>query len=261
VTLAEALSQYFASAASNSNPYTHQELNKFVRMVGPTRPTDQLLPPDVADYAERVVAAGGDVHGRLAPLKEFLTFLRKEGLSNYSLAPHVKIPRASIKHAAAQSKSTVETVPMTETGLAMLKEELEGLKGQRVDIVESIRLAAADKDFRENAPLDAARENQGKTEARIREIEELVRRAVIMDTAGEKGNRAKAGATVQLDDLDTGRNVAYTLVDSTEADPIAGKISVVSPVGKALVGCRKGDEVKVQTPKGVRRYKVSAIKF
>ncbi|MEX2431205.1 MAG: transcription elongation factor GreA [Dehalococcoidia bacterium] len=260
MTLAEALSQYFSSAASSSNPYTHQELNKFARAIGPDLALDQLRPPEVANYAERVVAAGGDVHGRLSPIKEFLTFLRKEGLSSYSLAPHVKIPRASMK-AAAQSKNAFESIPMTETGVTMLKGELDTLKGQRVDIVEAIRLAAADKDFRENAPLDAAKETQGKTEARIREIEEMLRRAVIMDTSADKSNRARVGSTVVLEDLLSGKNVSYTLVDSTEADPVAGKISVVSPVGKAVVGCRKGDEVKVQAPKGERCYKVSSIKF
>jgi transcription elongation factor GreA len=151
--------------------------------------------------------------------------------------------------------------PSRYLSIAMLREELEGLKGQRGEIVESIRLAAADKDFRENAPLDAARENQGKTEARIREIEEMLRRAEIMDTTRDKSNCARVGATVVLQDLNTGKNVSYTLVDSTEADPTAGKISDVSPVGKAVMGRRKGEEVCVLAPKGERRYKVSSINF
>ncbi|MEX2599340.1 MAG: transcription elongation factor GreA [Dehalococcoidia bacterium] len=259
MTLAEALSQYLASVASG-NPYAHQELNRFGRTIGLDRPVAQIRPPDVADYAERVVAAGGDIHGRLTPLKEFLTFLRKEGLSTFSLAPHVKIPRATIK-AAAQAKQAFESIEMTATGISMLKEELETLKGQRGDVVDAIRLAAADKDFRENAPLDAAKEAQGKMESRIREIEEMLRRAVIMDTKKDKSNRARVGATVILEDLGSGKNVSYTLVDSTEADPTAGKISVSSPVGKAVVGAQKGDEVCVQAPKGERRYKVASLKF
>ncbi len=268
MTLAEALSQYFASNTSHNTPYSHQELNKFGRAMGLDRPVDQIRPPDVADYAEGVVKAGGDIHGRLTPVKDFLNFLKKEGLTGsdprtnaaYSLAPHVKIPRANMK-AAAQSKQTAEAVPMTETGLAILKEELETLKGQRAEVADRIRLAAADKDFRENAPLDAAREEQGKAEARIREIEELLRRAVIMDTSADRTNRARAGATVDLEDLSTGKSVRYTLVDSTEADPVAGKISVVSPVGKAIVGRRKGEELAVVVPKGERRYKITAISF
>ena len=174
MTLAEALSNYLAADSSSVSSYSHQELHRFGRAVGLERSIQVLTPPEVARYAEGVISAGGDIQGRLAPLKEFLAFLKKKGLSSHSLAPHVKIPRATAR-AAASAKAAFEVIPMTAAGINALQDELSLLKSQRLDIVESIRLAAADKDFRENAPLDAARENQGKAEGRIREIGETLR--------------------------------------------------------------------------------------
>jgi transcription elongation factor GreA len=257
VKLSEALTQYLSNGASNLKPYAHQELNRFGRTIGLDKSVEHLAPPEVAGYAEGVVAAGGDVHGRLAPLKEFLAYLKKNNFSTHSLAPHVKIPRAT-QRAIAASRQAQETVPMTVDGMALLKDELENLKNARVDVIEAIRLAASDGDFKENAPLDAARENQGKAEARIRELEETLRRAVLIDTKQGKG--ARVGNTVVLQDLETNKNVEYKLTDSAEADPLGGKISIVSPVGEAIVGRNAGDEIAVHTPKGTRRYKISSIK-
>lgn len=255
--LSDALTSYLGAAASTVDSYAHQELHRFGRAVGLEKPVEQLAPPEIADYAEHVVTAGGDVHGRLAPLKEFLNYLKKQGISSHSLAPHVKIPRAT-QRAIAASRQAQDSIPMTKEGIKLLEEEQGMLKGQRGEIIESIRLAAADKDFRENAPLDAARENQGKAEARIRELEDTLRHAVIIDTKGSKG--ARVGNTVVLKDLTSGKNVTYKLTDTAEADPLSGKISIVSPVGGAVVGCSQGDEFAVQTPKGERRYQVSSIK-
>ena len=258
MTLKEALSQYLVHAAANVNSYSHQELHRFGRAIGLERLVDGLAPPEVAGYAEGVVSAGGDVHGRLAPLKEFLTFLKKNGLSSHSLAAHVKIPRATAR-AVAASRAAQLAIPMTEPGMKLLRDELDLLKGQRAGIIESIRLAAADKDFRENAPLDAARENQGKAEARVRELEDTLRHAVLM-RPDNQGKGVRVGNTVVLQDLGAGKNVTYKLTDTADADPAVGKISIASPVGQALLGVFIGDEVAVQVPKGERRYKVSNIK-
>ena len=261
MNVAEAISQYVSGNANKLDSYAHQELHRFGRAIGLERTVEELVPPDVASYAESVVAAGGDIHGRLGPVKEFLAFLKKKGFSDHSLSAHVKIPRASMK-AAAAAKSAFETIDMTEGGLKAVKSELADLKGQRFEIVEAIRIAAADKDFRENAPLDAAREDQGKAEARIRELEETVRRAVVVDPKLQSARAgARVGAAVVLHDIDSGKNVTYTLVDSMEADPAAGKISVASPVGAAIAGRSEGQEVQVQTPKGTRHYRIGSVKF
>ena len=256
--LDEALRQYLSTASSKITSYDHQELHRFGRSIGLDRIVEALAPPEIAGYAEGVVAAGGDIHGRLAPLKEFLGYLNKSGLSAHSLAPHVKIPRATAR-AVAASKRADDSIQMTESGIALLTEELATLKGQREGIIDTIRLAAADKDFKENAPLDAARETQGKAEARIRELEETLRHAVVVTPVG-KGKGIRVGDTVVLQDAETGKNVTYKLTDSAESDPLAGKISISSPIGQAMLGASKGQKIAVRAPKGDRHYVVSAIK-
>lgn len=257
MNLAEALTHYLSAAKSNVSSYAHQELHRFGRAVGLEREVEHLRPPEVAGYAEKVVTAGGDVHGRLTPVKEFLAFLKKHGLSAHSLAPHVKIPRATARHAAATARAFEQTA-MTAEGISALQEELDGLKNQRVDIVEAIKIAAADKDFRENAPLDAAKDAQGQAEGRIRQLEEMLRRAVVLEkNAGQKG--ARVGSTVVLQDLASGSKLTYTLVNTAEADPTGGKLSIDSPVGGAVAGAIAGTEVAVQAPKGERKYKVVSV--
>ncbi len=263
--IGNALTRYLSERAHKLDSYAHQELHRFARAMrdqsGSERSVDQLRAPHVAGYAEREVANGGDVHARLRPVKEFLTYLSKKGLHTENLSTHVKIPRPSIRGgtAVASTRLAFQTMEMTESGLEARKKELADLKGQRPEIVEAIRIAAADKDFRENAPLDAAREEQGKIEARIRDLEEEIRRAEIIDR--RVGSGVGVGAAVTLHDLDSGKDVTYTIVDTMEADPISFKISVSSPVGAAIAGRGEGAQVSVQTPKGARRYKISKVKF
>lgn len=257
--IGNALTHYLSERASKLDSYAHQELHRFVRANGYERPIDQLKAPLVAGYAEREVANGGDVHARLRPIKEFLTYLSKKGLHTENLSTHIKIPRPSVKGGAVSTRPAFQTMEMTQSGLEARKKELTELKGQRPEIVEAIRIAAADKDFRENAPLDAAREEQGKIEARIRDLEEEIRRAEVVDTL--RGSGVGVGATVTLKDIDSGKDVTYTIVDTMEADPISFKISVSSPVGAAIAGRTAGIEVSVQTPKGARRYLISKVAY
>ena len=256
--LAEALEAYLASASPKVTPYAHQELHRFSRAIGPDRNIEALAPPDVAAYAEGVVKAGGDIHGRLSPVKAFLAFVKKKGYSTYSLATHAKIPRATVKAVVAAERAS-EEIQMTEPGLSSLRTELSDLKGGREEKIEAIRIAAMDKDFRENATLDAAREMHSYAESRIKELEETVRRAVVVVKKAKGSGGVTVGSRITLHDLQSDRKVKYTLVDSAEADPAGGKISVVSPVGKAVVGAVVGDEVAVRTPKGERKYKVTAV--
>jgi transcription elongation factor GreA len=259
VKLAEALSHYISTLSSNPNDHANRDLHRFGRWIGWERSVIELAPPEVAQYAEEVVKAGGDVHGHLTPIKEFLAFLKRKGMLAHSLAPHLKIPRAS-RLAAASFQARAESIPMTPSGHEALTVELRELKGLRVHVAEEIRAAAADKDFKENAPLDAARDKQGKMEARIRELEELLRRAVVIErTDDARSGEAQVGSLVVLKDLSSGKEIRYMLVDSAESDPLRGKISVASPVGKAVVGCSQGDAVEVKVPKGVKSYKVVSV--
>ncbi|MEW6034898.1 MAG: GreA/GreB family elongation factor, partial [Chloroflexota bacterium] len=142
-------------------------------------------------------------------------------------------------------------------GYTRLKTELESLEEQRPHVVEEIRKAAADKDFRENAPLQAAREQQGYLEGRIRELEATLKSAKVVSE--QKRERIDAGDCVLLHDLASGDELSVTLVYATEANPALGRISMASPMGKALLGHAQGDIVEVAAPAGQLRYRVAGV--
>ncbi len=257
--IGNALTRYLSERAHKLDSYAHQELHRFAAHIGRDKPIEQIRAPHVAGYAEAEVSKGGDIRNRLDPVKGFLKYLKDKSLHTENLSSHIKIPRPSIKGGAVSTRPAFQTMEMTQSGLEARKKELADLKGQRPEIVQAIRTAAADKDFRENAPLDAAREEQGKIEARIRDLEEEIRRAEVVDAQG--GSGVGVGATVTLRDMESGKDVTYTIVDTMEADPISFKISVSSPVGAAIAGRSEGAQVSVQTPKGARRYLINKVKF
>ncbi len=259
-TVSDALARYLGSAKESVTAYAQKELHRFGRALGWERPVDLLAPPEVATYAEGVVAAGGDVHGRLTPVKEFLAFLKKQGLSSHSLAPHVKIPRAASRSAPSAVSTNSEIIRITEDGHVALVAELDGLKGQRGPIAETIGIARADGDVSDNSPLEAARELQGKTEGRIRELEEMLRRTEVVKAGTGSGRGGiRIGSQLVLHDITGAKDTSYTLVDTAEADPTAGKISQNSPIGKAVLGRKKGDEVTIQAPRGDRRVRIVSV--
>lgn len=259
LTLTDSLNQYLASLKSNAPAEAQAELHRFARWAGVDRSVESLAPPEVARYAEEVAAVVGDTSARLRPVKEFLAFLKKQGVVAQSLASHMKVPKGAARQ-AGQRRPGEAPIQMTAQGREALERELKELKGQREGVAKAIGTAAADKDFRENAPLDAAREKQGLLEGRVREIEEMLRRSVVVEAHGGSISQAQVGRRVVLQDLSSGKRVTYTLVDSAEADPLNGKLSVVSPVGQAVVGHAPGDEVEVVAPKGTFHYRVVAVK-
>src|SRR5581483_6647504 len=147
---------------------------------------------------------------------------------------------------------------VTIEGLATLEKELEDLKAERPVIAEQLRAAMADKDFRENAPLDAARDAQAHLEARIRQIEDQLRHAVIIDADTKKG-RANVGSTVRVLNLKANREQTFHLVSPNEVDPTNGKISIESPVGQAVINHGPGDEVTVNAPSGQLQLRVIEV--
>jgi transcription elongation factor GreA len=137
---------------------------------------------------------------------------------------------------------------------------LERLKAERGPIAIQIRKAAADKDVRENAPLEAAREQLGYLESRISSLEATLRTSVVIDPSQQQvAQNAKVGTRVSIKDLSNGREMSYTLVSAFEANPLEGRISDVSPMGKALVGHATGQEVEAVTPRGKVRYRILEI--
>jgi transcription elongation factor GreA len=152
--------------------------------------------------------------------------------------------------------------PITRKGYEALKAELDRLKKiERPKIIEAIAEARAHGDLSENAEYDAAKERQGFIEARISEIERKLADARIIDTAGRSTDTVVFGATVLLLDVETNQKRQYTLVGQDEVDLKHGRISVHSPVGRALIGKRVGDRVEVTTPARVVVYELLEIRF
>jgi transcription elongation factor GreA len=154
----------------------------------------------------------------------------------------------------------MERVPMTVEGYKNLEEELQRLKAvERPRIIAAISEARAHGDLSENAEYHAAKEQQGLNEARVAEIEDKINRAEVIDTSKLSGDTVKFGATVTLQDEDSDDKVTYTIVGDTEADLRNGKISISSPIARALIGKSKGESVDVTTPKGTRTLEVLKV--
>jgi len=153
--------------------------------------------------------------------------------------------------------------PMTVMGAERLKTELHRLKtGERPAVIQAIAEARAHGDLSENADYDAAKERQGFIEGRIAEVEGKLANAQVIDPAAIDGEgRVVFGATVDLEDSKTGDPVTYQIVGDDEADIKAGKISVSSPIARALIGKSEGDTADVQAPGGVRSYEILAVRY
>ena len=157
--------------------------------------------------------------------------------------------------------ASAEKVPMLAEGHEKLSQELKRLKTiERPEVVEAIEEARAHGDLSENAEYHAAKERQGQVEATIADLEDRLSRAMIIDPTTLSGDKVVFGATVTLVDEDD-KQVRYQLVGQTEADARVGRISYNSPLGRALIGRQKGEEVEVSTPSGERYYAIKKIEF
>jgi transcription elongation factor GreA len=157
--------------------------------------------------------------------------------------------------------ATAEKVPMLAEGFRKMTDELKRLKSEeRPEIVQAIEDARAHGDLSENAEYHAAKERQGQVEAMIADLEDRLSRAMVIDPTTLSGDKVVFGATVTLLDEDE-KKVTYQLVGQTEADAKDGRISYNSPLGRALIGRQKGEEVEVTTPSGDRYYEIKKIEF
>jgi transcription elongation factor GreA len=243
---------------------TSKELQRFVQWCGPHKAMGDVTPSMIGDYVERVIGSGTTPQApeRLQAVRQFLSFAHKEQIIERKLAQHVRVRRARPRHGMGSLQED-SRIQLTAEGHDQLVSELETLKGRRPDLAEAIRLAAADKDVRENAPLEAAREDAGRVEGRISEIEQTLNNAVVVDPAAVARSRVvKLGAVVSVVDVSVGRKSSqpadYTVVSASEVKP-PEKISNVSPLGGALLGRAIGHEVEVKTPRGMMKYKILNI--
>jgi len=157
----------------------------------------------------------------------------------------------------------MNTVPITKRGAEMMKEELHRLKTKdRPSVINAIAEARAQGDLSENAEYDAAKERQSFIEGRIADLEGKLGAAQIIDPALlDADGRIVFGSTVDLEDLESGEKVAYQIVGVDEADIKENKVSVTSPIARALIGKHAGDTVEVQAPSGVREYEVLDVRY
>ncbi len=157
----------------------------------------------------------------------------------------------------------MSTIPLTKRGAEKLKEELHRLKTvDRPAVIQAIAEARAQGDLSENAEYDAAKDRQGFIEGRIQEVEGKLSAAQIIDPATvDAGGRVVFGATVELEDENTGDAVKYQIVGEDEADLKLGLINISSPIARALIGKEEGDVAEVQAPGGVRRYEITGVSY
>jgi transcription elongation factor GreA len=153
-------------------------------------------------------------------------------------------------------------VPMTQQGYQRLMEELKRLKAvERPRNVREIEEARGHGDLSENAEFHAAKERQSLLDVQIREIEDKLARSQVIEISKLSGDKVVFGATVTLSDEDSGEKVMYKIVGDHEAEPKNGRISISSPIARALIGKTEGDEVQVRTPTGVRNFSILSLEF
>jgi transcription elongation factor GreA len=155
------------------------------------------------------------------------------------------------------------TIPITKRGAEKLKAELHKLKTvERPSVINSISDARAQGDLSENAEYEAAKDRQGFIEGRIKEIDSKLAAAQIIDPALlEAGGKIVFGATVELEEQDSGETVKYQIVGEDEADLKQGLINILGPIARALIGKEQGDTAEVQAPGGLKRYEIMAVRY
>jgi transcription elongation factor GreA len=158
---------------------------------------------------------------------------------------------------------SMSTIPLTTIGAELLRQELHRLKTvERPSAITAIAEARTHGDLSENAEYDAAKERQSFIEGRIKEIESKLSNAQVIDPKGvDADGRCVFGSTVDLEESKGGESVTYQIVGEDEADIKKGKVSVGSPIARALIGKYAGDEVEVHTPGGVRKYEILEVRY
>jgi len=156
----------------------------------------------------------------------------------------------------------MSTVPMTKAGKQKLEDELKQLKSvERPKVIEAISIARAHGDLSENAEYDAAKERQSFIEGRIKELDDKLARAQVVDPKEIRTDRIVFGATIELLDVDSEEKKVYVIVGTDEADIKAGKISIESPVARQLLNRKEGDTVTIRVPKGEIEYEVLSVRY
>jgi transcription elongation factor GreA len=264
VNFTEAVGRYALTLKPDDKQAQQQELNRFVRWFE-RRPMTELTAQEIERYQEEFEKTGADSR-RLEPIKLFLAYAAKQGFTDINYGKFIRIKRVISRggRAGAKAEQQVE-IPtgeiLTAEGYQRLQEELDNLINvKRPEIAHDLFEARIDKDFRENAPYDAAKQHQAEVEARIRQLQGILARAQILEEGqASSSGRIALGSKVKLRDLSDDEDLEYTLVSANEANPRLGRISIASPVGRALLDHAPGDTVEVEAPGGTMKYRIASV--
>ena len=264
-TMIEALKYYVKTIPLSERMNERAVVADFVTNIGADKLLSNLKPPEVGDYSQQITSrmANTDTQSRLTSVKKFLSFLHNSELieNDLNIPSHLRSKRILTNKRTKNKISTFEEGPkLTRSRYKTLISQLGKLNKQKMDLAVDIQNAAADGDVRENAPLEAAREAQGMVMAKITDIENLMRGAIIIDDGSQSLLKGKIniGSKVTIENQKNKEVHTFQVVDFHEADPLNSKISSDSPVAKAILGKSKGEVVSVKSPSGTLEYKITS---
>jgi transcription elongation factor GreA len=259
-SLGEAVILYLDKLALKERNARQPEVYRFARWYGWESSFSILAGPAVAGYAETLNVSDIDYENKLAVLRAFFAYAKKTGWSQTNLSTHLKAKKGKTGAVAPTGRNiSHEVVTLTQQRFDELEAELEKLKKRSRELVGEMQRAAADKDFRENAPLQYAKEERGHVEGRIKELEQTLKATTIMQEKKNPALKSGVGDIIIVSDLTTGEECRYMIVDPREVNPAKGKISLASPLGKALLGRSDGETVEINVPAGKLRYQVIRV--
>ena len=261
-TMGEMINAYYESTTtpksmkskSSKKGMTNKEVIRFGKWYGFEHNIVDITPIMVEEYSNQILANNLSTNiTSVQELRKFIRFLHPK------LATGLRLKRKQKFNKSAGGLSLINNFSnLTKAGYKAKSQELEELKKGRLEIAEQIKIAAADKDVRENSALEAARESLGKLEAQIKELETVLSKSQIVSEKPVK-NRISIGSQVLLQETTTKKSSTFTIVAPIEASPLEMRISSQSPVGNALLQRKSGDIVDVETPGGMVTYKIKKV--
>jgi len=263
ITLGDALREYLSSLKPDQRHDYEAFVRKYVEHAGMDVAVSDLTGSRVESYAEQSIKhTDPNADKRVAALKAWFQFLKKKNYASQNFGVHIRIRKPAHARAGTRPSAVRIVEPpleMTAEGIEDLKRELAELDSKVPDLVKAIEVARSDGDLRENAPYHAAREALAFADNRKKRVEGALKRAVVVDRSSKQDDLTAVGSVVTVTFLDKGMQLIYQLVGAREANAAEKKISVESPVGKVLLGRRVGEEVEVEAPQGVMRYRIDGI--
>jgi transcription elongation factor GreA len=261
LSLGEAAVSFLTTLLPQEREDSSREVNKFVLWYGKEKSLNQLTPVMVGSYAEWIAASALDAPSKLEPVKKFLSYAKKEGLIKANLATHLRSKKTPSKIPMPARRGSKQIFGVSSHSYTQLKTRIAALEVERQKAIEERHRAAADKDFRENAPLQAAKERQEHVEAQIREIDSTLKSAAFVREKSENTLKVRPGCRVILGDLSSGEKLNYTMVNPSEVRLVRDVLSIASPIGKALLNHCEGDIVEVTAPIGKLCYHIDRIEL